>query len=188
MPRTPKPNTKAKARSNLTPKTNQIHLQTSDYESDINSLPPPGPLRTNVELNFSVLAMHLPLVAILSIVPYAVIYHFSKETQAWEKNGVEGTLFVCSTLPLPGEPSDAERYEIIVLNRRGLNNFQLELTNTEDVEISGNVVILQDEERAWGVWVFEGAEPPSTAGMLQSLGLLLKECAEKLRRRGQSSE
>ena len=188
VPRTDQPKSKANGRPDV--KHNSSHnLQISDYENDINSLPPQGPIRTNIELNFSVLRRYLPFItSILYIVPYSAIYLFSKESQTWEKSGIEGTLFVCSLPPLSSQAPDAERFAAVVLNRRGMNNFNFELTSAENVEISEEFIILQDEERIWGVWIFEEMEPSSTAGMREELGVLLKTCAGKMEKNEASHE
>ncbi|KAK1144589.1 hypothetical protein N8T08_005462 [Aspergillus melleus] len=151
--------------------------QPSDYESDFQtylsdtqqlqqeaSMPAP-PLRTNEELNLAVLRRHNPSVqTILSLAPYAVVYIFSPTTRQWEKNGVEGTLFVCQlTQGSLGE----ERYSAFVLNRRGLNNFNLQLTDGENVELTEEYVILKadynaDTEVTSNAHV-PGANPPGTS-------------------------
>lgn len=180
-PRVSKTKPKANAKTALNPRPSQIQVPISDYESDINNLPPPGPPRTNADLNFSVLQRHLPSISsILYIAPYSVIYIFSNESQAWEKSGIEGTLFVCSLSSLPNQAPSAERFAAILLNRQGLDNFVLELTSARDVEIAGEFIIMRDEGQVWGVWVFEEAEPSSTAGLREELGTLLKVCTGRL--------
>lgn len=180
-PRVSKTKTKANVKTALKPKPNQIPVPISDYESDINNLPPPGPPRTNADLNFSVLQRHLPsITSILYIAPYSVIYIFSNESQSWEKSGIEGTLFVCSLSPLPSQVPSAERFAAILLNRQGLDNFVLELTSARDVEIAGEFIIMRNGAQVWGVWVFEEAEPSSTSGLREELGTLLKMCTGRL--------
>lgn len=172
-PRTSRPKPKANARSNTVP---------SDYESDINSILPPVSVRTNMELNYSVLQRHLPSISsIILIAPYVVIYFFSTQSLTWEKNGIEGTLFVCGLSPLPGQSPKTERFAIIVLNRHGLNNFICELSNDGDVETSQEFIIMQEEDQIWGIWPFEGGELSSTSGMREELGDLLKTCSARLK-------
>lgn len=104
---------------------------------------PHQPLRTNEELNLSVLRRHDPSInTILSHAPYAVVYVFSPATQQWEKSGVEGTLFVCQRAQ--GSLGE-ERYSIFVLNRRGLGNFNIPLTDGENVELTEEYVILKSD-------------------------------------------
>jgi hypothetical protein len=182
--------------------------QPSDYESDAlyyfsdnqqqqqqqqaaaaEMLPPKLPTRSNEELNLSVLRRHNPAIrTILSLAPYAVIYIFSPVTRQWEKSGVEGSMFVCQlTQGSMGE----ERYGVFVLNRRGLNNFDILLTDGDNVEITEEYVILKtDEEKnavgsgeggpssqIYGLWIFSEPPPNSTAETRTLNAQVIKECA-----------
>lgn len=154
--------------------------QPSDFDSDavnISDVPAPPPYRTNAELNFSVIRRHNPdVLSILSIAPFSVVYSFSPTTQQWEKRDVEGTLFVCHLSP---SPNGADRYAVMVLNRRGLKNFTAELLNEGDVEITDQYVILQvanDNEvpQIIGLWIFE--DTPTTR-MLNAQ--IIQDCASQ---------
>ena len=147
----------------------QQPFQPSDYESDLNCVsdaPPPPPARTNAELNLSVIRRHDPAItSILSIAPYAVVYIFSPASQQWEKSGIEGTLFVCQLSP---SELGAERYSVVVLNRRSLDNLRVELLDGSDVEITDDYVILQSSDddgdpQVYGLWIFSEPPPSSTA-------------------------
>lgn len=175
------------------------------YYSDMQQQAAP-PLHSNEELNLSVIRRHKPSVtSILSLAPYAVVYIFSPTTKQWEKNGVEGTLFVCQeTQGGLGE----ERYTAFVLNRRGLNNFDLPLTDSENVEITDEYVILKAEEsaegeagqngiadplhpqnvpnnqtggtnnvRIYGLWIYSEPPPNSTAESRTINAHMILECA-----------
>lgn len=141
--------------------TNNNHYsrpQPSDYESDNpnylsdtqalqnrqqeeQNTPLPPPLRSNEDLNISVLRRHNPsITSILSLAPYAVVYIFSPTARQWEKSGIEGTMFVCQ---LSQGTLGEERYSVYVLNRRGLNNFEILLMDGEDVELTDEYVILK---------------------------------------------
>ncbi|KAF2474295.1 PH domain-like protein [Lindgomyces ingoldianus] len=137
--------------------------QPSDYETDAPlpiDLPPPPP-RSNEELNLAVLRRHYPeVVSVQHIAHYAVVYTFSQDSALWEKSGVEGTLFVCELAP---SPTGANRFSVIILNRRGLDNFRIELTSDADMEITDEYVILQDNNVVYGLWVFSEPPPSSTA-------------------------
>lgn len=178
--------------------------QPSDYESDTpyyfsdtqqqqqqaaaETLPPP-PTRSNEELNLSVLRRHNPAItSILSLAPYAVVYVFSPETRQWEKSGVEGGMFVCQlTQGSLGE----ERYGVFVLNRRGLNNFDIRLTGGENVEITNEFVILKTDDdddhnavggeapssQIYGLWIYSEPPPNSTAETRTLNAQVIKECA-----------
>ncbi|RAL14200.1 Dcp1 family protein [Aspergillus homomorphus CBS 101889] len=150
--------------------------QPSDYDSDYqtylsdtqqqpqpqatmatNTTPLP-PLRTNEDLNLAVLRRHNPAItSILSLAQYAVVYIFSPATRQWEKSSVEGTLFVCQ---LAQGPLGEERYSVFVLNRRGLNNFDLLLTDGDNVEITEEYIILKSDHAPEGLGHVAGAPPP----------------------------
>lgn len=165
-----------------------VARQTSDYESDLNAaavlaaLPLP-PARTEAELNLSVLRQHEPLTtSILFIAPYAVVYTFSPATEQWEKCRIEGTLFVCQLTP---RPAGGERYSVIILNRRGLNNFQLELRKADQVEETDEYIILQDDDDeegtvgVFGLWIFSEPEPSSTARSREQAARVIADCAAR---------
>ncbi|KAH0544433.1 hypothetical protein FGG08_001460 [Glutinoglossum americanum] len=162
--------------------------QHSDYESDVvnfNNIEPPrpaAPSQTNDELNLSVLRRHNPAItSILSIAPYAVVYLFSTATQQWDKSGVEGTMFVTQLSPSTG--SSGERYAVIILNRRGLDNFTAELLQGDDVDVASEYVILrvnaadEQEQRIYGLWIFSEPAPSSTAQTREINAQIIKDCA-----------
>ncbi|KAI9818422.1 MAG: hypothetical protein M1827_000481 [Pycnora praestabilis] len=173
---------KPKSRQN---RPHSIGQQPSDYDSDLvnfsDAPPPPPPTRTNGELNLSVIRRHNSSVrSILSIAPYAVLYLFAPTTQQWEKSGIEGTLFICQlSLSEKGE----ERYAVTLLNRRGLDNFETDLLEGGDVEITDEYVILRvaDEERGkqliYGLWIFSEPAPSSTANTRIINAQIIQDCA-----------
>lgn len=94
-----------------------------------------------------------------------------------------------------------QRYSVVVLNRRGMDNFSLELVSSDDVEITPEYVILQgppkspdpdtgmeggtaglEEEEAqerviYGLWIFAEPEPSSTSQMREVNARLIQDCA-----------
>ncbi len=160
-------------------------INPSDHESDLNNLsdfaPPPSATRTNTELNFSVIRRYIPSVtSIISIAPYAVVYLFSPTSQQWEKSGTEGTLFVCQ---LSETEAGADRFSVIVLNRRGLSNFQVDLLNEEDVQVTNDYLILRVNDagagiqRIYGLWIFSEPPPSSTAKTRTIIAQIIRDCA-----------
>ena len=154
----------------------------SDYDTDTahitdaaQSIDPP-PTRTNTELNLLVLRRYVPNVErIMSIAPFAVVYLFSPETQQWEKSGVEGTLFVCQ---LSG--GNYLRYNVVILNRKSLDNFITELVSGEDIEITEEYVILQvigddGTTNIYGLWIF--SEEDTIPSVRETVGNSIQECA-----------
>ena len=155
---------------------------TSDYDTDtaaITDVPPsmaPPPNRTNTELNLLVLRRYVPdIERIISVAPFAVVYLFSPETQQWEKSGVEGTLFVCQ---LAG--TQYPRYSVVILNRKSLDNFIMELVSGEDIEITEQYVILQvigddGTPNIYGLWIF--SEDDNTPSVREVVANAIQECA-----------
>ncbi|KAF3480738.1 uncharacterized protein GIQ15_06085 [Arthroderma uncinatum] len=158
--------------------------------------PVPAPTKTNEELNLAVLRRHDPSISsILSLAQYAVVYLFNATTQLWEKIGVEGTLFVCQLTQ--GEIGE-ERYSVFLLNRRGMDNFDVKLSTGDDIEITDEYVILKVDEpdhgqeshgkgaittspgrkaMIYGIWIFSEPPPSSTAEARSINAQVIKECA-----------
>ncbi|MCJ1386036.1 hypothetical protein MMC17_009161 [Xylographa soralifera] len=162
-----------------------ITNQPSDYESDANYLsdvPLPLTPRTDEELNLAVLQRHnRDVISLEYVAPYAVVYQFSSESQQWEKSGIEGTAFVCALLPMEDYP---QRYEVTVLNRRGLENFTLELANASDVEVTEEYIILNSTHdgvpHVYGLWVFSEPPPSSTSHHRTAIAYKIQECAARI--------
>ncbi|KAF2142883.1 uncharacterized protein K452DRAFT_286512 [Aplosporella prunicola CBS 121167] len=157
----------------------------SDYETDtdaahLSSLPPP-PRRTNDQLNLSVLRRFEPdVTSILSYASYSVLYIFQPDGQ-WEKCGIEGTLFVCALTP---SPIGAERFTVIILNRRGLDNFITELKSPDNVDVTDEYIILQvagkdGAPQIYGLWIFAEPPPSSTATARTMNANTICGCAER---------
>ncbi|KAF7514376.1 hypothetical protein GJ744_000146 [Endocarpon pusillum] len=165
--------------------------QISDYESDtayayLSDQPPstqlPVPSRTIDELNLSVLQRYNPSIkSIPCVAPYAVIYTFSPLPEpAWIKSGVEGSLFICQLEP--GELGE-DRFTAIVLNRRGLENFEAQLQEDETggVELTDDYIIVTSnvsgQPTASGIWVFSEGPGSSTAITRDLVAQFVKEKA-----------
>ncbi|KAF2773548.1 PH domain-like protein [Teratosphaeria nubilosa] len=157
----------------------------SDYDTDtaVNltdvaaaaaHLPPP-PKRSNEELNLTVLRRYHPDVEhILSIAPFAVVYTFAPH--GWEKAGIEGSLFVCQ---LRGG-----RYNIVVLNRKSLDNFVVELSDADRIQLTDEYIIIQDLDKAneageggvYGLWVYAEADGEGS-GVKDAVAQMIQGCA-----------
>ena len=159
--------------------------QPSDYEIDIqflSDIPPPPEQRTNEELNLFVLKRHnREVTSVEYVAPYAVVYQFSPDSQEWEKSGIEGTAFVCGLQP---SQERFERFEVTVLNRRGLENFKLELLSTADVEVTEEYIILNDivegVPKVYGLWIFSEPPPSSTSHHRRAIAHKIQECTQRV--------
>ena len=152
------------------------------YLSDALALPPPT--RTDTELNLAVLRRHnAAVVGLVHVAPYAVVYEFSAAQQAWEKAGIEGSAFVVQLAP---SATHAARFAVVVLNRRGLHNFELELHAPDEVEVTDEYIILQRKPpgaaapHIFGLWVFAEPPPASTATQREQVARCVLECAERV--------
>jgi hypothetical protein len=170
------------------PAQSQPQSAQSDYDTDLvnvtdsvaPSLAPPS-TRSNTELNLLVLRRYVPSTeAILCIAPFAAVYTFASETQQWEKSNVEGTLFVCQLAPL--HPGQHVRYGVIILNRKGLDNFVTELLSGDDVDITEQYVILQvlgedDVPTIYGLWIFSDDKDNELTSVRDIVANKIQECA-----------
>jgi Dcp1-like decapping family len=163
------------------PQVSDCDSDTPGYMSDYPAKVPPRD-RTNDEVNLSVLRRHnSDIVSILHIAPYAVIYEFSPLPEpAWSKVGIEGSLFINQLFPGPyGE----DRYNAIVLNRRGLDNFEAPLSEGENagVEITEEYVIISfkqgHELKIYGVFIFSEGAGTSTERTRELTAELMKSLA-----------
>jgi hypothetical protein len=151
----------------------------TDYETDYPDPQPPPMTRSNDELNISVLRRHWPDISILlSIAPYVVLYTYSPTGGQWEKTGVEGPLFVCA---LASHDPETERFGVIILNKKGLDNFQTEIKSSDAVEVTEEFVILTGDEGkdAQGLWIYADPEPHSTAHSREVNAGVIQECATR---------
>lgn len=158
----------------------------SDYETDyaaqdsLANLAPPPINRTNDELNLAVLRRHYPdLISIVSIASFCVVYAFSPTTQAWEKYGVDGTLFINQLTP---SEEGVSRFSVVVFNRRSMEKFSVELKTADDVEVTDDYVILQSQHddgslQIFGLWIFTEPPPSSTAHAREINGEMIKQVA-----------
>lgn len=120
---------------------------------------------------------HYPDVsAVHYVAPYAVLYAFNLETQQWEKVGVEGSLFICGLVP---SALGAERYGVVILNRRSMDNFYMEITGPDGLEFTDEYIIMQGDQ-VYGLWIFCEPPPSSTANTRAETSSKIQELAVSL--------
>lgn len=79
-----------------------------------------------------------------------------------------------------------EKYSVVVLNRKGLNDFICPLSG--DIDYEAGYIILRStsdeagEENIWGLWIFEEDEGSSTAGMREVNAKIIQDCAARAAR------
>lgn len=151
-----------------------------NYFSD--AFPPPS--RSNTELNLTVLNRYIPNVrSIVTIAANAVLYSFNSTSMKWEKEEkapIEGTFFVTSDYEAEIETGN-ETFTLIILNRRGMNNFIVQIGDLLDVEVTDEVLIvgMKDEEgeerKVMGIWIHE-----DRVGIMKEISLKIKELWDKI--------
>jgi hypothetical protein len=161
----------------------------SDYESDAvyymehrEAPPSKPPTRDNNELCLSVLRRYQPTIrSLLAVASNAVVYSFLESAGAWEKYGVEGTLFVCDQDPIsaPGTGQVLPRVCVFVLNRRSMENLVVDLLRVSDCEMTGELLVFRldgsdaadstggedagtgtGEKKVFGIWIHEDESNP----------------------------
>lgn len=173
--------------SNKTPRRAQRQKRPQTQSSSANYAPQPSgddseapfviaPTRKNTDLNLTVLKRHHPsITTILSIASSAVIYNFSPVEHQWDKAEVDGTMFVCQRTPSPS--SGRDRYCLVVLNKRSLENLIVDMADVRDVEITAEFLILiwgeHGKEKTQGIFI-----QPDTQDTKDVNCRLIKECWE----------
>jgi hypothetical protein len=161
--------------------------QPSDYETDapanMDIRPPP---RSNIELNLSVIRRHYPEVTnIHYLISYAALYVYILDPQGWERTNTEGSLFLCELVP---SPEGVERFSVIMLNRKGLENFTMEIKSPEDVDFGEFIMMQSDQGQVYGLWIMNDPPPSSTANAKAELQDRLQELAERAQRSREAVE
>ena len=179
----------------------------------------PAPTHLTAQMNLSVLKRYSPqITSIVTTASYAVVYIFNTATVTWDRLDIEGTLFIvaldgaCPPSSLmemrtrhhrpqkQQEPSGPEEYQLIILNRRNLDNFIIPLTSPEDVESTDKFVIFRSRTRcgaidpqiqqggemmsaaqepvAYGLWVW--GEIDTVAGDKERIEKIVRELSERV--------
>ncbi|CAJ2510363.1 Uu.00g050660.m01.CDS01 [Anthostomella pinea] len=179
---------------------------TSDYESEtahyMASNPTAVPAlatalasRTNTDLNLRVLKRYLPsITSILSIAANAVVYSLD-ENATWIKSNMEGTMFICSQGGEDGVVG--ENGCLFMLNRKGLQNFVVDLNKVKEFELNDPYFMFKFKEEdapkvymengeavttvTVGVWTFaeEEAERVTNAALIYEMWTKVCEAREK---------
>lgn len=145
---------------------------------------PTTEFKSLASLNFSVIKRYLTaLDEILFIANHAVVYAFDTKSEAWQPHNVEGALFICRLRPSP----DEETFAIIVLNRKNLDNFTLDLHPSTHCEMDGELLIVTgpgeeldiDGSRVFGLWIF-AESGKTTAGVRTGATAAIMSCLQCL--------
>ncbi|CAG8506750.1 5012_t:CDS:2 [Paraglomus occultum] len=117
-------------------------------------------------VNLAVLRRHdRNIVEIMDNSSHVVLYKFSNEQQCWTKKGVEGTMFVFKRCTQPV-------FGFVVMNRLGIDNVMLHLTDKMDIEFQDDYIIYRtDDDDIHGIWVYEAKDR-------ERIGKLMMECCK----------
>jgi hypothetical protein len=102
-------------------------------------------------MNMSVLQRYNPsITSIDAIASSCQIYHFSDNEGTWEKAEVEGTLFVCQFTAYSPDSvqgvsvgGGAEGYCLMLLNRKAMDELNINMEDILNIEFNGQIMILQ---------------------------------------------
>lgn len=155
-------------------KLHKQQLEQSDYDSEAYHTDaaaqayavhaPKPPPRDSDELNLAVLRRWNPeVVSIKSKASMAVVYTCSTETGQWERADIEGPLFICelvrATLPIPDSSLLIERYKLVILNRKNMQNFSVDLRETAQLDVNDSLIMFSPAhpgEPLYGLWIYAG--------------------------------
>lgn len=175
---------KASRAAQLHPQPTVSDYDTDNYTDNAHTLPvtAPPPVRSSEELNLLVLKRWYPhLDHIIAIAPFAVLYQCHPETQQWEKCELQGSLFICQMSP--PKPGAFPLYKVIILNRKGMDNFELNLVSTENIEITEQFIMCsvmdKDAEmpRVYGLWMY--SEDEEAVRTRETIGKTIMELAAR---------
>jgi len=175
-------------------KQHKSHIEQSDYDSEAYHTDaaaqayavhaPKPPPRDSDELNLAVLRRWDPeVVAIKSKASMAVVYTCSTETGQWERADIEGPLFICelvrATLPIPDSSLLIERYKAVILNRKNMQNFSVDLKESGHLDVNDSLIMFspsQPDEPLYGIWVYAGQI--DTDNQMTKIARTMFECAQ----------
>jgi len=126
---------------------------------------------TRRKANLRVLQRIDPNIVDLAITAtHVVLYEFNDTERTWEKKHVEGSLFVTKR-------SDSPRFKLIVLNRSSMNNLEVAITESFQMQVKEPYMIFRDsstskagtDETIRGIWFYDGKERDQIASYLEQV-------------------
>ncbi|KAI9347611.1 hypothetical protein BDR26DRAFT_799523 [Obelidium mucronatum] len=105
--------------------------------------------------------------AILDSTSHVVVYEFDEGKQSWTKRGIEGTLFII-------ERDNTLKHRMMILNRLGLENLEVDLNADIEFQLTGDYVIYRDpsQEHVQGLWIYEAQDRTRLSESLQEFVLM----------------
>ncbi|KAJ1679650.1 hypothetical protein EV182_001615 [Spiromyces aspiralis] len=133
------------------------------------SLPNEGPamkknLRAQLEQNFRVLRRHHnDLLGIVDFTNHAVLYRYAHDSGDWEKEGIEGTLFV-----LEFSCSANQSFALKIMNRLTPDDYLEVLTPSHNIHFVDEYIIYQTaNDCIMGLWIYQEKDRPRITNCLK---------------------
>jgi mRNA-decapping enzyme 1B len=112
------------------------------------------------------------IIKILDMAGHVVLYQFNEDSKAWDRKGVEGSLFVV-------ERSTEPRYQFVVLNRLSSENLIETVDADFQTELTDSFLLYRNlKQEILGVWFYSPPERTAISDLLGTLTGDLEEAAE----------
>lgn len=100
---------------------------------------------------------------IMDMAGHVVLYSFNEETKAWDRKGVEGSLFVVERTTEP-------RYQFVVMNRLSSENLIETVDADFQTELTDQFLLYRNlKQEILGVWFYSPGERTAISELLTSL-------------------
>jgi mRNA-decapping enzyme 1B len=114
------------------------------------------------------------IIKILDMAGHVVLYQFNEDSKAWDRKGVEGSLYVV-------ERSTEPRYQFVVLNRLSSENLIETVDADFQTELTDSFLLYRNlKQEILGVWFYSPPERTAISDLLGTLTGDLEEAAEPL--------
>ena len=112
------------------------------------------------------------IIKLLDMAGHVVLYQFNEDSKAWDRKGVEGSLFVV-------ERSTEPRYQFVVLNRLSSENLIETVDADFQTELTDQFLLYRNlKQEILGVWFYSPPERTAISDLLGTLTGDLEQAAE----------
>ena len=106
---------------------------------------------------------------IIGTATHVVLYQFNTDGQKWEKSNIEGSLFITKLSPDSSRPALCS---FAILNRTGVDNLNISITPTFQMQLKDPYLIFRDPNAnnlVRGIWFHDGQERSVIGAMLERI-------------------
>ena len=123
-----------------------------------------GDREKQLEYNLSVLKRRdANITGIQGTAGHVVLYQFNEESKAWDRKGVEGSLFVVERTSMP-------KYQFVVLNRLSSENLVETIDENLQIELTEQFLLYRNSnQEILGVWFYSAPERTTITELLGRL-------------------